>query len=91
MIATWSVDDSCWLFQEMYGQMFGRAAAVINFHKVQRLLVAMLRRWLLVLCSVYYDDVSLQDLRSGREGLRTTIRSRVVSNCRAAPSGIQAS
>ena len=62
VIATWSVDDNCWLFQEMYGQVFGRAAAVINFHRVQRLLVAVIRRWLLVLCSMYYDDASLQDL-----------------------------
>ena len=50
------------MFQEMYGQVFGRAAAVINFHRVQRLLVAMIRRWLLVLCSMYYDDASLQEL-----------------------------
>ena len=62
MVATWSVDDNCWLLQEMYGQVFGRAAAVINFHRVQRLLVAMIRRWLLVPCSMYYDDASLQDL-----------------------------
>ena len=62
VIATWSVDDNCWLFQEMYGQVFGRAAAVINFHRVQRLPVAMIRRWLLVLCSMCYDDASLQDL-----------------------------
>ena len=38
VIATWSVDDGCRLFQEMYGQVFGRAAAVINFHRIQRLL-----------------------------------------------------
>ena len=66
VIATWSVDDSCWLFQEMFGQVFGRAAAVINFHRIQRLLVAMVRRWLLMLCSMYYDDVSLQDLAAAR-------------------------
>ena len=66
VIATWSVDDGCWLFQEMFGQVFGRAAAVINFHRIQRLLVAMVRRWLLMLCSMYYDDVSLQDLAAAR-------------------------
>ena len=36
VIATWSVDDKCWLYQEIYGQVFGRAVAVINFHRVQR-------------------------------------------------------
>ena len=45
------MDDNCWPFQEMYGQVFGRVAAIINFHRIQRLLVAMVRRWLLVLCS----------------------------------------
>ena len=60
VIATWPVDDSCWLFQEMCGQVFGRAAAVINFRRVQGLLVALIRRWLLALCSMYYDDASLQ-------------------------------
>ena len=66
VIATWSSEGSCWLFQEMFGQVFGRAAAVINFHRVQRLLVGMVRRWLLMLCSMYYDDVSLQDLAAAR-------------------------
>ena len=46
----------------MSGQVFGRVAVVINFHRVQRLVVAMVRRWLLVLCPMYYDDASLQDL-----------------------------
>jgi hypothetical protein len=50
----------------MYGQVFGRAAAVINFHRVQRILVAMVRRWLLVLCTMYYDDASLMDLAAAR-------------------------
>ena len=66
VIATWSVDDDCWMYQEMFGQVFGKAAAVINFHRIQCLLVAMNRRWLLVLCSMYYDDASLQDLAAAR-------------------------
>ena len=74
MIATWPVDDSCWLFQEMCGQVFGRAAAVINFRRVQGLLVALIRRWLLVLCSMYYDDSSLQDLGRGQRYIRALFR-----------------
>ena len=66
VIATWSVDDDCWMYQDMFGQVFGKAAAVINFHRIQRLLVAMNRRWLLVLCSMYYDDASLQDLAAAK-------------------------
>ena len=80
VIATWSVEDNCWLFQEMYGQVFGRAAAVIHFHRVRRLLVAMIRRWLLVLCSMYYDDASLQDLAAamGRGQRYISALSRIV-------------
>ena len=74
-VATWSVDDNCWLFQEMFGQVFGRAAAVINFHRIQRLLVAIVRRWLMMLCSMYYDDLSLQDLATARGRGQRYIRS----------------
>ena len=66
VVAAWSVPDNCWMHQEIYGQVFGRAAAVINFHRIQRLLVAVIRRWLLVLVSMYYDDVTLQDLAAAR-------------------------
>ena len=54
------------MYQKMFGQVFGKAAAAINFHRIQRLLVAMNRRWLLVLCSMYYDDASLQDLAAAK-------------------------
>ena len=64
--APWSVDDSCWLYREIHGQVFGRAAAVINFRRVQRLHVAMISRWLLVLCSMHYKDASLQDLAAAK-------------------------
>ena len=74
-VAMWSVEHNCWLFQEMFGQVFGRAAAVINFHRIQRLLVAMVRRWLLMLSSMYYDDVSLQDLAAARGRGQRYIRS----------------
>ena len=66
VVATWCPASRAWVFQEMYGQVFGRAAAVINFHRVQRILVAMVRRWLLVLCTMDYDDASLMDLVAAR-------------------------
>ena len=50
------------LYQEVFGHVFGRSAAVINFHRLQRLLTAVSRRWLQLLLSFYYDDASLQDL-----------------------------
>ena len=56
----------CHLYQEVYGHVFGRSAAVINFHRLQRLLTAVSRRWLQLLLSFYYDDASLQDVSSAR-------------------------
>ena len=35
VIATWSVGDNCWMYQEMFGQVFGKAAAVVSFHRIQ--------------------------------------------------------
>lgn len=48
--------------QKRYGQVFCKAAAVINFHRVQRVFVAMRRTWLLVMLSMHCDDLSSQDL-----------------------------
>ena len=54
------------MYQDMFGQVFGKTAAVINFHKIQRLLVAMNRRWLPVSCSMYCDYAALQDLAAAK-------------------------
>ena len=53
-------------FQEVYGQVFGKAGAVVNFHRPQRLLVACARRWLMLMFSMYYDDGSLTDVGRAR-------------------------
>ena len=48
-------------FQVVYGHVFGRAAAVINFHRLQRLLNAVGKRLLVLLLAFYYDDITVQD------------------------------
>ena len=50
-----------------YGaKFFGRAAAVINFHRIQRFMVAVIRRMLGVLFSMYFDDATMQDRASAK-------------------------
>ena len=66
VVAAYDSATSSWLFQIMFGQVFGRAAAVVNFHRVQRIIVAMARRWLHLMVSMYYDDATLQDLHLAR-------------------------
>ena len=46
----------------MWGHCFGKPGAVIHFHRPQRMLNAGGRRWLVLLLSFYYDDVTVQDL-----------------------------
>ena len=38
----------------------------MNFHRPQRLLVAMVRRWLAILFSMYFDNACFQDLSNVR-------------------------
>ena len=66
VVAVYDCDAKEWVFQVMHGQVFGRAAAVVNFHRVQRIIVAMARRWLHLMASMYYDDATLQDLGVAR-------------------------
>lgn len=50
------------VYQKMFSQVFDKATAAFNFHSMQRIIMAICRRWLLVLMFMCYDDVSLQDL-----------------------------
>ena len=45
-----------------HGHVSGRAAAVINFHRLQRLLNAIGKRWLILVLAFYFDDVTAEDL-----------------------------
>jgi hypothetical protein len=62
IVAVWDPKTGQPMFQEIYGHVFGKSAAVINFHRLQRLVTAACRRLLALLISFYYDDATLQDL-----------------------------
>jgi hypothetical protein len=66
IVAVWDPSTGEPRYQEIFGHVFGKSAAVINFHRLQRLLTSVLRRWLALLVSFYYDDATLQDLNSSR-------------------------
>jgi len=53
-------------YQVIYGQVFGKSSAVIAFHRIQRFLQSLPRRWLALLLSLYFDDGTLQDLSVAR-------------------------
>ena len=46
--------------------MFGKSAAVINFHRLVRFFEAAGRRWLCILLSFFYDDATIQDVSAAR-------------------------
>ena len=66
IVAVWDPDTGQPMFQEIYGHVFGKSAAVVNFHRLQRLLTSAARRLLGLLIAFYYDDATLQDLSSAR-------------------------
>ena len=66
VIAVWDPKTGLPMFQEIYGHVFGKSAAVINFHRLQRLVTSAARRLLGLLIAFYYDDATLQDLSSAR-------------------------
>ena len=54
-----------WLFQILWGHVFGLMAAVLNFNRWPRFLQAVGRRLLFVLISLYFDDANIGDLGIG--------------------------
>jgi hypothetical protein len=66
IVAVWDPVSGQPMFQEIYGHVFGKSAAVINFHRLQRLVTAACRRLLALLISFYYDDATLQDLNTAK-------------------------
>ena len=56
----------CWKHQILYGQVFGKASAVVIFHRPQRFAQSLSRRWLMVLMSMYFDDATVQDFQAAR-------------------------
>ena len=55
-----------WRYQEVFGNLFGMAAAVLNFNRWPRFLTAAIRRLMGGLLVFSFDDASMQDLNSGK-------------------------
>ena len=62
VVAVWDHQLGQARYQVVHGHVFGRGAAVVNFHRMQRLVNALGKRWLVLLMSFYFDDASIQDL-----------------------------
>ena len=65
-VAVYDVQKCKWMFQAIWGHVFGKAAAVNNFHEVKELIQAVARRWIMILLTFYFDDASLQDLQEAK-------------------------
>ena len=74
MVAVWDPKGQRCLYQTVYGHVFGKAAAVINFHRPQRLVAAMGKRWLAIFLSLYFDDLLVQDYRSTQPAAQEMVR-----------------
>ena len=55
-----------WVYQVVYGMVFGKAVSVVAFYRLHRLLQSLGRRWLMLLLSLYFDDATIQDLTTAR-------------------------
>jgi hypothetical protein len=62
IVAAWRGEIKEWAYQEVWGHVFGRSAAVNNFHRVRRWKTALVGRWLMVMASLCFDDATQQDL-----------------------------
>ena len=64
-----------WMFQEMWGLLFGHASAVLNFNRWPRFLEAVCRRVSFLMVALYFDDANIVDfqaaLGSGQAALNT--------------------
>ncbi len=62
-------------FQELWGMVFGLAGSVACFNRWPRFLEAASRRFLKVLAAMYFDDMSVQDLASGKGSAQGAVSS----------------
>ena len=90
VIATWSVDDNCWLFQEMFGQVCSRAAAVIKISQDTAVAGCHSEKMAPhVMLHVLRRRVPARPGRCQRQG--TTIRPSSVSHSWTPPAGAETS
>ena len=66
VVAVFDVVEDEWKYQILYGHVFGKGAAVNNFHEVVTFLQAVARRWVMLLLSMYFNDATIQVLGDAR-------------------------
>jgi hypothetical protein len=74
IFGTYDEDVGQWLYQALYGMVFGKSSAVVIFHRPQRFMQSMARRWVAVLLSMYFDDASIQDFQKSKGQGQANIR-----------------
>jgi hypothetical protein len=72
--ALFDVERRCWVYQEVWGNLFGYINAVLNFNRIPKFMQALARRWLAILLAMYFDDASIQDLSSGEGTAQSSIQ-----------------
>ena len=66
MVAVFDPHTEEWGYQECWGNLFGLMSAVWNYNRTPKFMQALYRRWLRILAAIYFDDVSLQDLKESK-------------------------
>ena len=66
IVAVYNYDIADWQYQQVFGNLFGMATAVLNFNRWPRFVQAACRRLLALLFAMYFDDATLQDLAVGK-------------------------
>jgi len=66
LVAYWNPDKRAVECRHYYGLLFGLPLAVTSFNRWPRFLQSLFRRLGFVLCSMYFDDLTVQDLKSSR-------------------------
>ena len=66
LVAYWNPITYAVECRRYYGLLFGLPLAVTSFNRWPRFLQSLFRRLGLVLCSMYFDDLTVQDLQSSK-------------------------
>ena len=69
IVAVFDDEVGAWKYQELWGHVFGLGSAVLNFNRVPKFLVKVMRRCLMLVTSMYFDDLPRHSMP--RLGYRT--------------------
>ena len=67
IVSWWHPTQEQVVYQVYYSLLFGLPLAVTNFNRYPRWIEALVRRFLFILFSMYFDDATMQDLGSQQD------------------------